>query len=120
MVVDRSLRLLGEGSWNPLMFGYPRLVISLNAMVAIVRFLWGALKGEWASLDGFSITAVYTAGRFIAAMIGVATVWLTYRLGTELTSRRVALLAAAQLAVRPIHVRASHFILPRVPITALP
>jgi len=118
-VVDRALRILREGSWNPHIFDYPTLVIYLNAMVAIVRFLWGALKGEWASLDGFSITAVYTAGRFIAAMIGVATVWLTYRLGTELTSRRVALLAAAQLAVRPIHVRESHFILTDVPMTAL-
>src|SRR5258706_13317778 len=81
-VVDRALRILREGSWNPHIFDYPTLVIYLNAMVAIMRFLWGALKGEWASLDGFSITAVYTAGRFIAARIGVATAWRTSRLGT--------------------------------------
>jgi 4-amino-4-deoxy-L-arabinose transferase-like glycosyltransferase len=118
-IVDRALRILRTGDWNPHIFDYPTLVVYFYAMVDIVRFLWGALKGEWASLDGFTIPAVYTAGRFVAAMIGVATVWLTYRLGTELSSRRVALLAAAQLAVRPIHVRESHFILTDVPMAAL-
>ncbi len=118
-IVDRALRILRTGDWNPHIFDYPTLVIYLHAMVAIVRFMWGALRGEWGSLDGFSIAAVYTAGRFVAAMIGVATVWLTYRLGTELSSRRVALLAAAQMAVHPLHVRESHFILTDVPMTAL-
>ena len=118
-VVDRALRILHTGDWNPHLFDYPTLVIYLNAIVDIVRFLWGALNGEWASLDGFPIGVVYTAGRFVAAMIGVATVWLTYRVGAELSSQRVALLAAAQLAVRPLHVRESHFILTDVPMTAL-
>ena len=49
----------------------------------------------------------------------VATVWLTYRLGAELASHRIGLLAAAQMAVRPLHVRESHFILTDVPMTAL-
>jgi 4-amino-4-deoxy-L-arabinose transferase-like glycosyltransferase len=118
-VVDRALRILHTGDWNTHLFDYPTLVIYLHAAVAILRFLWGAAGGEWASLDAFSIPAVYAAGRFVAAMIGVATVWLTYRLGHELTSRRVALLAAAQMAVRPLHVRESHFILTDVPMTAL-
>ena len=86
-VVDRALRILHTGDWNPHVFDYPTLVIYLQAVVAILRFLWGALNGEWASLDAFSIAAVYGAGRFVAAMIGVATVWLTYRIGTELSTR---------------------------------
>src|SRR5436190_8562939 len=86
-VVDRALRILRTGDWNPHLFDYPTLVIYLNALVNILRFLWGALNGEWASLDAFPIAAVYGAGRFVAAMIGVATVWLTYRLGTELASQ---------------------------------
>ena len=118
-VVGRALRILHTGDWNPHLFDYPTLVIYLQAMVAIARFLWGAMSGEWASLDQFSMTAVYLTGRFVSAAIGVATVWLTYRLGTELASRRVALLAAAQLAVRPLHVRESHFILTDVPMAAL-
>ena len=118
-IVDRALRILRTGDWNPHLFDYPTLVIYLQAMVAILRFLWGALDGQWGSLDGFSIAAVYSTGRVVAAAIGIATVWLTYRLGLELSSRGIALLAAAQVAVRPLHVRESHFILTDVPMTAL-
>src|SRR5204863_624776 len=42
-----------------------------------------------------------------------------YRIGTELASQRVGLFAAAQMAVLPLHVRESHFILTDVPMTAL-
>jgi 4-amino-4-deoxy-L-arabinose transferase-like glycosyltransferase len=118
-IVDRALRILHTGDWNTHIFDYPTLVIYVQAVVSILRFLWGALKGEWASLDAFSIIAVYTAGRVVAATVGVATVWLTYRIGAELSSRRVALLAAALMAVHPLHVRESHFILTDVPMTAL-
>jgi 4-amino-4-deoxy-L-arabinose transferase-like glycosyltransferase len=118
-IVDRALRILKTGDWNPHIFDYPTLVIYFYAVVAIGRFLWGALQGEWASLDAYSISALYLTGRAAAAIIGVATVWLTYRLGSELSSRRVALLAAAQMAVRPIHVRESRFILTDVPMAAL-
>src|SRR6478672_5440181 len=118
-VIDRAVRILRTGDWNPHIFDYPTLVVYVHALVAIARFLWGALNGQWGSLDAFSIGAVYTAGRLAAAAIGVAAVWLTYRLGTELSSRPVALLAAAQMAVRPGHVRESHFILTDVPMAAL-
>lgn len=118
-VVDRALRILHTGEWNTHRFDYPTLVIYLQAGVAIVRFLWGAIGGEWGSLDGFSIGAVYAAGRFTTAALGVATVWLTWRLARDLSGRAVALLAAALLAVRPLHVRESHFVLTDVPMTLL-
>ena len=50
-VVGRALRILHTGDWNPHIFDYPTLVIYVQAMVAILRFLWGAMDGEWASLD---------------------------------------------------------------------
>src|SRR5205814_4381149 len=118
-VIDRAIRILKTGDWNTHNFDYPTLVIYFHACVAIVRFLSGAMRGEWASLDGFTIDAIYKTGRIAAAAIGVATVWLTYRLGTELTSRRIALISAAAIAVQPGHVRESHFILTDVPMTAL-
>ena len=117
-VVDRALRILRTGDWNPHIFDYPTLVIYLQALVAILRFIGGAIEGEWASLDGYSIAAVIRPA-VRSPPIGVATVWLTYRLGPELSSRRVALFGAAQMAVMPIHVRESHFILTDVPMTAL-
>src|ERR1051326_5339726 len=120
-VVDRAIRILKTGDWNTHAFDYPSLVIYFHAAIAIVRFLWGAIDGEWASLDGFTVQAIYSTGRLPAALVGAATVWLTYKLGSELDSRdaRLALLAAAQMAVRPMHVRESHYILTDVPMTAL-
>ena len=118
-VIGRVIRILHTGDWNPHFFDYPSLAVYLHAGVAIARFLWGALQGEWSSLDAFTIEAIYGAGRLAAALIGVTTVYLTYRLARELVARPVALLAAAQLAVLPLHVRESHFILPDVPMTAL-
>ncbi len=119
LVVDHASRILRTGDWNPHIFNYPTLVIYVQAAVEIVRFLIGALRGEWASLDGFRVEAIYRSVRLVTALIGVAAVWLTYKLGTELASRGVALLAAAQMAVRPMHVRESHFALTDVPMAAL-
>jgi 4-amino-4-deoxy-L-arabinose transferase-like glycosyltransferase len=119
IVVDHALRILHTGDWNPHVFNYPALVIYFHAGIEILRFLWGAVRGEWGSLDTFDIAAAYQAARFTTAMIGVATVWLTYRLGLELAGRRVALLAAALMAIRPMHVRESHYALTDVPMTAL-
>jgi 4-amino-4-deoxy-L-arabinose transferase-like glycosyltransferase len=118
-IVDRALRILRTGDWNTHVFDYPPLVIYLHAVVAIARFLVGAVRGEWASLDQLQIASVYTTGRLVAAIIGAATVWITYRLGRDLGSSAVGLVAAAQLAVIPMHVRESHFILTDVPVTAL-
>lgn len=118
-VVGRALAILHTGDWNTHLFDYPTLVIYLQATVAIVRFLWGAIRGEWASLDAFNIASVYMTGRIVAASIGVATVWLTYRLGRSLAAPGAALLAAAIVAVGPSNVRESHFILTDVPTTAL-
>lgn len=119
IVVNHALRILQTGDWNPHVFNYPTLVIYFHAVLDIARFLWGALRAEWGSLAAFDMGAIYRTGRFAGALIGVATVWLTYRLGAELGSRGVALFAAAQLAVRPMHVRESHFVLTDVPMTAL-
>jgi 4-amino-4-deoxy-L-arabinose transferase-like glycosyltransferase len=118
-VVDRALRILRTGDWNPHIFDYPTLVIYLHAIVALARFLVGATRGEWAGLSEFDITQVYFASRVVSAAIGAATVWVTYRVGREAGSERIGLIAAAQLAILPLHVRESHFALTDVPLTAL-
>jgi 4-amino-4-deoxy-L-arabinose transferase-like glycosyltransferase len=118
-VVDHAIRILKTGDWNTHVFDQPSLVIYFHAAIAIVRFLWGALNGEWTSLDGFGVVAIFKSGRIAAAAVGVATVWLTYKLGVELGERRTALVGAAVLAVAPMHVRESHYILTDAPMTAL-
>jgi 4-amino-4-deoxy-L-arabinose transferase-like glycosyltransferase len=118
-IVDRALKILHTGDWNTHAFDYPTLVIYVHTLVAMARYLWGASHGEWSSLAGLDIGAVYTSSRLVAAFIGASTVWLTYRIGRDLESPWLGLVAAAQLAVLPMHVRESHFILTDVPVTAL-
>ncbi len=118
-VVDRALEIVRTGNWNPRGFDYPSLVIYMQAMVNVLQFLRGAMDGRWGSLDNYDIASAYEAGRFVTALLGTATVWLTYRLGKDLHSRTLGLLAAACLAVYPMHVRESHFVLTDAPATAL-
>lgn len=121
-VVNRAIRILQTGDWNTHGFDYPTLVIYLQAVVTFARLHWGALWGQGAQPaqpGDLDIGAVYDAGRVVAALIGAATVWLTYRLGKDLDSGSLGLVAAAQLAVYPMHVRESHFTLTDVPTTAL-
>jgi 4-amino-4-deoxy-L-arabinose transferase-like glycosyltransferase len=118
-IVGRALRILSSGSWNTHAFDYPTLVIYFQAFVAIGCYLWGAAQGAWSSLGELDVAAVYTSGRLVTALIGTATVWLTYRIGRDLDSGRLGLVAAAQLAVLPLHVRESHYVLTDVPVAAL-
>lgn len=115
--MDRALRILNTGDWNPHVFDYPTLVIYLHTLNALVCFLAGVVAGWWDSLPAFDIAAVYTAARLLTAVAGVLTVWITYRIGVAIGSRSLGLLAAAQLAVLPMHVRESHFALTDVPVT---
>ena len=118
-LVNRALRILNTGDWNPRVFDYPTLVLYLQAVVVLIRFMAGASGAEWASLAGFDVAAAYGAGRTVTAIVGAATVWLAYRLGREVGTERVGLFAAALLALFPLHVRESHFMTPDVPLTAL-
>jgi len=118
-VIDRALRILTAGDWNPHVFDYPTLVIYLHALLAIAVFLGGAVGGAWTTLETLDITTIYTAARLFTAAIGVLTVLLTYRIADAIGGRALGLLAAAQLAVLPMHVRESHFALTDVPVTAL-
>ncbi|HEY3015462.1 MAG TPA: glycosyltransferase family 39 protein [Nocardioides sp.] len=56
------------------------------------------------------------SGRVLIALMGVATVALTYAIGRDLYGRRVGLLAAAVLAVMPYHVIVSRQLLLDVPM----
>jgi asparagine N-glycosylation enzyme membrane subunit Stt3 len=97
--MDRVLRILNTGDWNPHVFDYPTLVIYLHTLNALACFLAGVVAGWWDSLPAFDIAAVYTAARLLTAVAGVLTVWITYRIGVAIGSRSLGLLAAAQLAV---------------------
>jgi 4-amino-4-deoxy-L-arabinose transferase-like glycosyltransferase len=115
-IMDRAVRMMKTGDFNPHFYDYPSLYIYVQVIVAIVRFITGAAAGKWGSLAEASTFDFYVWGRAMTAAIGTATVWLVYSAGLR-WGTRTALLAAAVMAVMPSHVRESHFVLTDVPTT---
>jgi 4-amino-4-deoxy-L-arabinose transferase-like glycosyltransferase len=117
-VVGMALRIMQSGDFNPHFFHYGGLTIYLHTLVAACRFLFGALTGEWTSLDGIWIGNYLTSARVVTAAIGSVTVFLVYRVGLRL-GPAPALLAAFIMAVLPPHVRESRYALTDTPLTML-
>jgi 4-amino-4-deoxy-L-arabinose transferase-like glycosyltransferase len=117
-VMERAIRMMRTGDFGPHFFDYPALYMYVQAVAGVVRFLFGAMRGEFASLAQASTEHFYVFGRAVTAALGTATVWVVYRAGMR-WGERTALLAAVMLAVMPLHVRESHFTLTDVPTTFL-
>ena len=115
-VMNRSLAMVKNGDFNPRFYDYPGLYLYVQSAVVVVRFLAGATAGEWRSLDQAHSADFYLWGRAVTASFGTLTVLLVYFIGMRWGTRH-ALLAAGMLAVMPMHVRESHFVLTDVPVT---
>ena len=115
-IMLRAVRMMKTGDLNPHFFDYPTLYMYVQALVAVMRFLLGAMQGQWSSLAQAPPEAFYVWGRAVTAIAGTATVWLLYRAGLR-WGMPTALLAALMFAVMPLHVRESHFVLADVPMT---
>jgi len=115
-IVERAVNMMRSGSLHPHFFDYPSFYIYVQLLVACVRFVTGAISGQWASLAEVSGGAFYLWGRAVTAALGVVTVLLVYQIGARWGARH-ALLAAGLMAVLPLHVRYSHFVLTDTPLT---
>lgn len=115
-VMDRAVRMIRTGDLNPHFFDYPGLYLYVEAAVAALRFMIGAIQGKWSSLQHASVDDFYLWGRAVTALLGTATVWVMYRAALR-WGPPTALLAAVLLAVMPMHVRESHYVLTDVPTT---
>lgn len=115
-IVTRAVTMMKTGDFNPHFFDYPGLYIYVQAVVATLRFLVGAMDGLWRSLAEAEPEAFYLWGRAVTAALGTATVLLVFQIGTRWGARH-ALLAAGLMAVLPSHVRESHYVLTDVPMT---
>jgi 4-amino-4-deoxy-L-arabinose transferase-like glycosyltransferase len=117
-VMERAVRMMKTGDFNPHFFDYPTLYMYVQALVAVFRFVFGAMRGMWSGLAQAPTEAFYVWGRAVTAILGTGTVWVVYRAGMR-WGGRTALLAAVMVAVMPLHVRESHYVLTDVPATFL-
>jgi 4-amino-4-deoxy-L-arabinose transferase-like glycosyltransferase len=103
--VDTALGMLRRGELDPRFFNYPSLSLYF-ATPALMLVGADAPRG-----------VLFLAARLVTVLLAVLGVAFTARLGRSLGSPRVGLLAAAILALLPLHVVNSHFATVDVPLT---
>jgi 4-amino-4-deoxy-L-arabinose transferase-like glycosyltransferase len=115
-VVNRAVGMMRSGSLNPHFYDNPTLYIYVQLAVAVARFMAGAMAGAWSSLGQVTAADFFLWGRAATAAFGTLTVLIVYLIGLR-WGTRPALLGAGLMAVMPLHVRESHFVLTDVPAT---
>lgn len=119
-VVNRAMRF-GTGDFNPHYFYYPALYMYVLFAASGGYFVFGKVFGIHAGATDFAKqyfidpSGVYVTARLTTALLGTAAVLATYWLGKRFFDRRTGLLAAAILAVSPLHVSHSHIAITDVP-----
>lgn len=113
-LMERVVAMMKTGDFNPHFFHYPGLYFYLLLPVACAKFVLGAAQGQWSALAQVSAADFYLWGRGLTATLGTATVGLVYW-GARRWGAPTALFASALLAVAPLHVRESHYVLTDVP-----
>ncbi|HEX8235091.1 MAG TPA: phospholipid carrier-dependent glycosyltransferase [Abditibacteriaceae bacterium] len=107
-----------SGDFNPNFFNYPSLFIYLGYVAHFLTSGFGLThqittgNQMWA----FAHDVIFSA-RFVCAVLGAATVPLVYLTAREVGDRRIAIIAAALMALLPGHVQHSHFATVDVPAT---
>lgn len=120
--VPHAIRF-GAGDLNPHWFFYPPLYMYALFVLYAAYFVIGSLAGVFHGAADFGMqyfldpTAFYLIGRTLTAVLGAATVWLTYKIGTRAYSRTAGLAAAILLAFCALHVEHSHYITSDIPMT---
>jgi hypothetical protein len=126
-IMSRALAF-AKGDLNPHNFLYPTFYFYVLFGWVGASFVVTWLLGMVSSLAAFQAqfftdpTNIYLAGRLLGVTCGVATVLLTYALGSRLAGggaagRAAGLAAALFLAVSPTNVRDSHYVKHDVPVT---
>ena len=121
-VVPKAVEV-ASGQLNPMFFYYPSLFFYvLAAAYWLVSPFWALFHGELLVRPGVLAVdagALYLIGRLVVVAFGAAAVWLVYRLGRDAYGAAAGLLAAAFLAVAPLHVEYSHLAVTDVPAVTL-
>jgi 4-amino-4-deoxy-L-arabinose transferase-like glycosyltransferase len=121
-----ALDMLREGRLNPGWFGHPAtLLFYLLTLVIVGVAALGELLGRWSGSDAFVAAVFADPGILVLPMrgmsvaFGLASVWLTWRLGRRVAGPGVGLAAALLLACNTVHVELSQLIRTDMLATAL-
>ncbi|HEY3189304.1 MAG TPA: glycosyltransferase family 39 protein, partial [Solirubrobacteraceae bacterium] len=117
-VLIARLLAFDAGDPNPHWFIYPTFYLYLTYAWVKAVLLGGRLLGMLAGPTELSALMAVDPGRVslvargLSALLGTATIALTYAVARAVADRRAALIAAVIVAVSFLHVRESHFFKP--------
>jgi len=117
LFVIKGVELLTDQTLNPRWFGHPgTTTIYLMALTTAAVAGAGFVAGSWGSVAEFT-TAVFAdpailfvPARAAMAMLGLASVWLTYVVGRRLFGPAVGIIASLLLALNSLHIAWSQVI----------
>jgi 4-amino-4-deoxy-L-arabinose transferase-like glycosyltransferase len=120
-----GFQMLNNGTLNPGWFGHPgSTTLYMIAIVQVGTYLVGHFLGYFSDPKGFADAIYLNPGiiflpvRVVIALFGIFSVYLTWKIGKLLAGWRVGLLAAAFLALNPLHIQFSQIIRTDVQATA--
>lgn len=112
-----ALDMLREHRLNPEWFGHPATILFYAlALISILVGMAGMAIGQWVGVNGFVAALFQDPGivalpaRIFIVLCGVATIWLTWRVGRRAINPRVGLIAAVLLACNALHIDLSRII----------
>lgn len=107
------------GRLDPGFYNYGSLFIYLTNLAIVAGSLFGLIvlpeSDIFSSIGEFA--KLYLAGRIMAVILAIGTVYLVYVLGRRAYGRAIGLIAALFMAILPIHVMHSHYLAVDVPAT---
>ena len=127
---SQALLMMKSGDYNPHFFNYGSSMIYLNLLVDKLHYFFLTLQSSafLQSVEDIKINAdtgwhwtishpsFYFWNRFLTAIMGVGTVFVTYVIGKEIFNHWIGLISALFLACLPIHIVHSGFVTPDVPV----
>ncbi|MHB0999008.1 MAG: ArnT family glycosyltransferase [Armatimonadota bacterium] len=107
------------GQFDPGFYNYGSLYIFLVSISVIISAMCGLvnLAAVDLSTNISQVANMYLAGRTVAVLMGITTVYFVYLLGKKAYGRSAGILAAVFMAILPLHVMHSRFMAVDVPST---
>jgi len=122
--VDRAVRFLRTGDWNPYWFGNPASILMyLLAALYALYFMVCKSFGFFDDMGVFTYylivnpTYSYLIGRGLMVFFGTLSTLITYKIGKKIFDKKVGLIAAFLFAVIPMHAAASKIVRTDIMVT---
>lgn len=114
--------ILTKGDFHPHTFKYGSFIFYFQTAVSmpifVATYLWEGLTKDFVPFGIFVEEAsrkyaniLVFSGRLSIAVVGVLNVYLVYKIAEQLFNKKVAQFSALILAVAPMHVRDSHYMI---------